>query len=60
MIKFANPYLLWLFLLFIPLIIWYITRHKNNNPTSPNNKEVAVLACDKNTKKTIIKKQLYK
>ena len=33
MIKFANPYLLWLFLLFIPLIIWYITRHKNNNPT---------------------------
>lgn len=33
MIKFAHPQLLWLFLLFIPLIVWYVMRHKNNNPT---------------------------
>lgn len=33
MIQFANPQFLWLFLLFIPLIVWYVMRHKNNNPT---------------------------
>ena len=33
MIRFANPYFLWLFLLYVPLIVWYIMRHKNNNPT---------------------------
>ena len=33
MIKFANPQFLWLFLLFVPLIVWYVMRHKNNNPT---------------------------
>ena len=33
MLKFANPQFLWLFLLFVPLIVWYVMRHKNNNPT---------------------------
>lgn len=26
--EFARPYLLWLFLLYIPLIIWYVYKHK--------------------------------
>ena len=33
MIKLANPNYLWLFLIYIPLILWYIKRHSNNNPT---------------------------
>ena len=33
MIKLANPDYLWLFLIYIPLILWYIKRHSNNNPT---------------------------
>mgnify|MGYP001027793301 CR=1 FL=1 len=33
MIKLANPNYLWLFLIYIPLVIWYIKRHRNNNPT---------------------------
>ncbi len=33
MIQFAHPQFMWLFLLFIPLVAWYIMRHKNNNPT---------------------------
>ncbi len=30
---FKNPYLLLLFLLFIPLIAWYIWKHRNSNPS---------------------------
>ncbi len=33
MIKFANPYYLWLFLIYIPLIAWYIIKNRNANPT---------------------------
>lgn len=28
----ANPHYLWLFLIFIPLIVWYIIKHRNANP----------------------------
>ncbi len=30
---FANPYYLWLFLLFIPAIVWYIFKHRNAEAT---------------------------
>ena len=33
MIKFANPYYLWLFLIYIPLIVWYVMKNRNANPT---------------------------
>ncbi len=33
MIKFANPQYLWLFLVFIPLIIWYIYQYKKAYPS---------------------------
>lgn len=33
MINFANPYLLWLFLIYIPIIIWYIRKHRTAEPT---------------------------
>lgn len=29
----AHPYYLWLFLLFIPLILWYVLRQRNSRPT---------------------------
>ena len=32
MIEFAHPKILWLFLLFIPLIAWYIIKHRNAYP----------------------------
>ncbi|MEG1915829.1 MAG: VWA domain-containing protein [Muribaculaceae bacterium] len=31
--SFANPQYLWLFLVFIPLIVWYIIKNKGANPT---------------------------
>lgn len=33
MIKFANPYYLWLFLLYIPLIVWYVMKQRTADPT---------------------------
>lgn len=30
---FANPQYFWLFLIYIPLIIWYIRKHKSANPS---------------------------
>ncbi len=33
MMQLANPQWLWLFLLYIPLVIWYIRKHKRANPT---------------------------
>lgn len=33
MIKLANPNCLWLFLVYIPLIIWYIKKNRDANPT---------------------------
>lgn len=30
---FANPQYLWLFLIYIPLIVWYIIKNKSANPT---------------------------
>lgn len=33
MINFANPHLLWLFLIYIPIIIWYIRKHRTAEPT---------------------------
>lgn len=30
---FANPQYFWFFLIFIPIIIWYILKHKNANPS---------------------------
>lgn len=33
MMKFANPYYLWLFLIYIPLIIWYVRKNRNASPT---------------------------
>ena len=30
---FANPHLFWLFLIYIPIIVWYILRHKNATPS---------------------------
>ena len=29
----ANPQYLWLFLLFIPLIVWYVLKQRNARPT---------------------------
>lgn len=31
--QFANPQYLWLFLIFIPLIVWYIYKQRNERPT---------------------------
>ena len=31
--QFANPHYLWLFLIFIPLIAWYLFKQKNERPT---------------------------
>ncbi len=31
--QFANPELLWLFLLFVPMIAWYVMRHHKSQPT---------------------------
>lgn len=31
--QFANPQYFWLFLIFIPLTVWYILRQRNANPT---------------------------
>lgn len=28
-----NPALLWLFLIYVPLIVWYILKHRNANPS---------------------------
>lgn len=33
MIHFANPQYLWLFLIYIPIIIWYIRKHKVAEPS---------------------------
>lgn len=33
MIQFANPYYLWLFLLYIPLIVWYVMKQRTADPT---------------------------
>lgn len=33
MIQFAHPNLLWLFLIYIPIIIWYIRKHRTAEPT---------------------------
>lgn len=33
MMKFAHPLYLWLFLVYIPLIVWYVLRHNKSNPT---------------------------
>ena len=33
MMKFANPYYLWLFLLYIPLIVWYVMKQRSADPT---------------------------
>ncbi len=33
MVKFANPQYLWLFLVYIPLIIWYIYQHRGAYPS---------------------------
>lgn len=33
MINFANPHYLWLFLLYIPLIIWYVRKQRTAEPT---------------------------
>ena len=33
MIHLARPYLLWLFLLFVPLIAWYVYHYRNSEPT---------------------------
>lgn len=30
---FANPQFFWLFLIFIPIIVWYILKHKKANPS---------------------------
>lgn len=32
MMNFANPHFLWLFLLYIPILIWYIKKHKTAEP----------------------------
>ena len=29
----ANPQYLWLFLIYVPLIVWYVLKHKKANPT---------------------------
>ncbi len=31
--QFAHPNILWLFLIFIPLIVWYVVKHRNANAT---------------------------
>ena len=31
--KFANPQLLWLFLIYVPLIVWYVKRRRSASPT---------------------------
>lgn len=31
--KFANPYYLWLFLVYIPLIAWYVAKNRINTPS---------------------------
>ena len=31
--KFLHPGLLWLLLIIIPLVVWYILKHKNDNPS---------------------------
>lgn len=31
--RFANPLYLWLFLIFIPLILWYVFKQRRDNPT---------------------------
>lgn len=33
MMNFANPHFLWLFLLYIPIILWYIKKHKTAEAT---------------------------
>ena len=33
MFNFANPHFLWLFLLYIPIILWYIKKQKTAEPT---------------------------
>ena len=33
MMKFANPYYLWLFLIYIPLIVWYVMKQRSADPT---------------------------
>lgn len=33
MMKFANPYYLWLFLIYIPLIVWYVMKQRTADPT---------------------------
>lgn len=33
MMKFANPYYLWLFLIYIPLIVWYVAKNRTADPT---------------------------
>ncbi len=33
MMNFANPHFLWLFLLYIPIILWYIRKHKTAEPS---------------------------
>lgn len=32
MIRFANPGLLWLFVIYVPLIVWYVLKRKNAYP----------------------------
>ena len=33
MMQFANPYYLWLFLSYIPLIVWYVMKQRSADPT---------------------------
>ena len=33
MMKFANPYYSWLFLIYIPLIVWYVMKQRTADPT---------------------------
>ena len=33
MMNFANPHLLWLFLIYIPIIIWYVKKQRTAEPT---------------------------
>ncbi len=38
--QFAHPEYLWLFLVFVPLIVWYIFKQRNARPSMADRKSV--------------------